>query len=823
MKAVLLSSGFLLTVMTPAAFGVVDGHEQPVFRNKVFAPSIVQKTIRPITNKPSFVLKSKYALPVTEVDAVSGAVRMIEGPQLKEIAYSAGLAAGTVSADELREVSLKIIEQNNDVFKVQAQDVFLDESATLIDSDVQFLKFRVKRDDVVIADAVIDFRFKKGELAQIHVESFGEARNLTSSSGSVDTEAALVSAIEASDVVSMGKVWRVQEQKHGYRLVLVERFRFVSAGKSFDAQIGVNDGATFEIKPNTYHFGGEAKGEIYPRYYRDTVEFKPLTLMDLFENGTYATRTDNAGRFAAESGHSYATKGLAGTLVNVNPVTGTKLTLKSTEATGGVSIAYRRNPATEVSNDLEMAQVMVFQHTQLMKSYAKKYISNSWLDAKLTANVNLGQTCNAHWDGRTINFYKGDNQCANTGLISDVVYHEWGHGLDANTGGIEDGAFSEGFGDIMSLVMTRSNVLGIGFLMNGGAVRDLSPDKIYPKDTGEVHDEGLIIGSTFWDMYQNLAAIHGEDRAIDLVSRFAFKVVSTASRYTDVYKALLVIDDNDADTTNGTPNVCAINDAFSRHGLAVKADSCETFSSQGISIQDDGNRNGVIEPGETIRVGASLKNNTDKTLVNVEGQLQLAADLNQDIEVLKGNMHWSSIEAGKTAASEDQAAFRVRDDAACGRKINGNLVINASGASKAISTSWWVGTPSPSETATATEMPRNIPDLGAVDVKLPTIGSEWANDTKVRNVRLKFRIKHTYLGDVEVRLVNPKNNISSLVYRGRGDTSKEVTFDEEISTAFANSVAKGSWVLRVSDTGRRDVGTVESASVEVAPMKFICE
>ena len=134
------------------------------------------------------------------------------------------------------------------------------------------------------------------------------------------------------------------------------------------------------------------------------------------------------------------------------------------------------------SNDLSIAHMNVYFHTDKLISYAKKYIDTPWLHKKLLANVNLTRTCNAHWDGTTINFYVGDNVCGNTGLISDVVYHEWGHGLDAKTGGIQDGAFSEGFGDIMSIMMTGSPVLGIGFRLDGSPVRHLEEDKIYPQD-----------------------------------------------------------------------------------------------------------------------------------------------------------------------------------------------------------------------------------------------------------------------------------------------------------------------------------------------------
>ena len=132
--------------------------------------------------------------------------------------------------------------------------------------------------------------------------------------------------------------------------------------------------------------------------------------------------------------------------------------------------------------DGKLAQSMIYYHVVEMIKHAQKYISPDWFNSPLVANANLRSTCNAHWDGRTINFYSGSNQCANTALISDVIYHEWGHGLDANTGGIQDGAFSEGIGDIMSLIMTRSNILGIGFrVADRSPVRDLEPDKSYPK------------------------------------------------------------------------------------------------------------------------------------------------------------------------------------------------------------------------------------------------------------------------------------------------------------------------------------------------------
>ena len=81
-----------------------------------------------------------------------------------------------------------------------------------------------------------------------------------------------------------------------------------------------------------------------------------------------------------------------------------------------------------------------------------------------------------------------------------------------------------------------------------------------------MHSTGLIIGSTFWNLFKALKERYSEDEAIEILRRYAFQMIFTAERYTDVYDALLVIDDDDANLSNGTPNLCLINGIFNRHG-----------------------------------------------------------------------------------------------------------------------------------------------------------------------------------------------------------------------------------------------------------------
>ncbi len=126
----------------------------------------------------------------------------------------------------------------------------------------------------------------------------------------------------------------------------------------------------------------------------------------------------------------------------------------------------------------------------------------------------------------------------------------------------------------MSLIITHNPELADGFFVNAGGIRNLEEDKRYPEHKGEVHDEGMIIGSTFYDLYLALKAKYGEDAGGEILTRYAFKMIPTTHAYTEVMDALFVIDDNDADLTNGTPNMCLIRDVFKAHGLAQEDPRC---------------------------------------------------------------------------------------------------------------------------------------------------------------------------------------------------------------------------------------------------------
>jgi len=105
-----------------------------------------------------------------------------------------------------------------------------------------------------------------------------------------------------------------------------------------------------------------------------------------------------------------------------------------------------------------------FYELNKLKEQARGWLpSNTWLQNQLTANVNLNQTCNAFWNGSSVNFYRSGGGCRNTGEMAGVFDHEWGHGMDDfDAGGVLSNS-SEAYADIAAIYRLQASCVGHGF------------------------------------------------------------------------------------------------------------------------------------------------------------------------------------------------------------------------------------------------------------------------------------------------------------------------------------------------------------------------
>jgi MYXO-CTERM domain-containing protein len=257
------------------------------------------------------------------------------------------------------------------------------------------------------------------------------------------------------------------------------------------------------------------------------------------------------------------------------------------EATASLTITPAGTTRWSAPDDEAIdAQLTTFVHTQVVKNYARTFITDptviQFLDLPIVATVNIDQDCNAFYtrvEGvGTINFFVSSSQCENTGRLPDVVYHEFGHGVHDYSVipgvGLIDGAMGEGAADFLAAMITGDHGMGRGFFKNDEPLRDLDEEgreRIWPDDVGEIHITGIIFGGAFWDLRTAAIAQLGETEGTALVQRL---YVAALQRSTDIPSSLIeaiAADDDDGDLSNGTPHECLIREAFARHGLRTVA------------------------------------------------------------------------------------------------------------------------------------------------------------------------------------------------------------------------------------------------------------
>lgn len=263
---------------------------------------------------------------------------------------------------------------------------------------------------------------------------------------------------------------------------------------------------------------------------------------------------------------------------------------------GPTNVSFDGNASTE--------EMSAYYHVNIVHDYMKtKFPAFTDMDVPLQTNVDLAGDCNAFYNGISINFYLEGNDCTSFANVGDVVYHEYGHGINdkyyqdqgANFG---NGAMGEGYADIWGMGITQNAILGAGTSMSDplSFIRryDIDP-KVYPIDIiGEVHADGEIIAGAWWD----LGVIWGDvQQMMDLFSETFNATISApngdeGTAFTEVLVEALQLDDvpangGDNNIENGTPNDIDIVTAFGIHGITLLSNATLDHDPIMASNEDD--------------------------------------------------------------------------------------------------------------------------------------------------------------------------------------------------------------------------------------------
>ena len=249
--------------------------------------------------------------------------------------------------------------------------------------------------------------------------------------------------------------------------------------------------------------------------------------------------------------------------------------------------------------------------------------------------------------------------------------------------------------------------------------------------------------------------------------------------------------------------------------------------------ETSGNRNDVMEPGETVSLNFALNNATQRNTEAIKGVLSSSTT---GVEVLRKETEWPILTPGASATAQEAFSLRLAPSLACGSKVNVELKATSNQGGTSFTKSLLVGKLVKSDLGeNATKIP--IPDNNKTGVI-----SEINNATggNASSAQVTVAIPHEFPSDLTVSLVTPAGNALK-VYPQAGGLSMLKSQKEKSSVMAAvgkNAGArkgvfqtfdvnvpagdtKGIWKLRVVDGSARDVGTLEKWALVLS--KSVCE
>ncbi|HWM91111.1 MAG TPA: hypothetical protein VN493_10115 [Thermoanaerobaculia bacterium] len=490
--------------------------------------------------------------------------------------------------------------------------------------------FDVQREGTAVEGARVVFRVNNGNMIQFGTENLPSPGAPTPPQKLVREEAlailaAHVGGLSAADTfVDRGTVRLLpaaDRQGAGRGLVRVWDFTFRRRGSNgtWRARIDATTGEVLEfLDINRY---AQVSGGVYPQSYIFNDEVvRPMPFADLSSGGF----TSSSGLFINPGS---ASSTLTGKYVDINDQCGA-----ISQGSGSFGhIAFGTSAGTDCATpgsggagNTHSARTQ-FYHVNRIKEVGRGWLpSNPWLNAQLPVNVNLNLTCNAFWNGSTINFYRSGGGCGNTGEIAAVSLHEYGHGLDEfdGAGFSNDMGTGEAYADVTAALMLHESCMGPGFRTTnctgfGDActactgVRDIdwakhvsnTPHTVenftrlrcgsgagYDGPCGrQGHCESHVASEAVWDLIARDLPDPGSTAVWMTTERLWYlSRPTTTSAFTcntgsipwtsngcsagSWWRTMRAADDDDGNLANGTPHSCHLFAAFNRHGIACASD-----------------------------------------------------------------------------------------------------------------------------------------------------------------------------------------------------------------------------------------------------------
>jgi Zn-dependent metalloprotease len=560
---------------------------------------------------------------------------------------------GKVTLNDVERVLRGFMNDYPELFRIAQENLVLNPKSTVNvgeAGEIWLVEFQQVQNGVPVEGANVFFRINHGNIVQFGTDRIADVK--TDIRPSVSPEEAFAATLDAlaSDISEVSEILNAGELKllpmlpngeipgdgyhgaagNGYQHALAWEvaFRKADDATTYRSWVNAHNGKVLQLVDlNAY---AQVTGGIYPQTNTDAEVVRGFPSCNVTNSTTKVT--DSAGNYSYGGGTATAT--LNGRYIRIADQCGS--ISKSDSSTGNIAFGTSggtdcTTPGSGGAGNTHAARSGFYHLTNINRKAATFHPSNSWLNGTLTSNMNINNTCNAFWNGSTVNFYRSGGGCSNTGEIAAVFLHEWGHGMDTNTGGsATDKGSGEAVGDTFAFLETKNGCIGPNFRPGvnctnctactgvrdvadfalGGSATIAKPANVAsntgincdryacPYTSGlsayqgpmgyEGHCESYIASSANWDLAQNLITRWGTTTGWSKMdgiwyrsltpSKSAYRVASGGKcnpaaavdgcGSTNWYTVYLSVDDDDGNLANGTPNGCRIWDAFNAHGIA---------------------------------------------------------------------------------------------------------------------------------------------------------------------------------------------------------------------------------------------------------------
>lgn len=316
---------------------------------------------------------------------------------------------------------------------------------------------------------------------------------------------------------------------------------------------------------------GTSSGSIEDFGYCDGAQNEPIKDLTVNVSGVASVFTNAAGQYSAtvpDNSLRTVTAQLRGRRIRVQNNAGANASF-SGQTTPGIPLAITWATAQPDERDVYVHATRAYDFVRVIDPTTPL----GALDAQLPANVSLAQTCNAFWDGASINFFAAGGGCANTGRIGDVIYHEYGHGVTQFVYSPQSapGDLHEGNSDVLANHMTERSLIGDGFNTTCDVgIRNCDNTKRWPDDAvgEEDHAAGSVICGFDWEARKGMEVLNPTifESHSDSLWHYT-RLLLKPMLQPDQVAGYFFLDDDDANITNGSPHYDALCPAADDHGF----------------------------------------------------------------------------------------------------------------------------------------------------------------------------------------------------------------------------------------------------------------